>query len=369
MSAAAMNDLARNAVRGGAVLMAARLAVQVFTWAVTFVVARRLAVSDYGVMAWALLVVHFADQLAEAGVGRALVQKKELGPTDRDQAFTLSLGLGALLYTALFLASAPLAASLQVPELVPLLRVMGLLLLIVPFRTVALATLDREGRFSRQALIVVLKSLAQSALVLSLASAGAGYWALAAGALLGNAAEAAATLHASRWVPSLAWPGKEARALVAFGLWASGGAMLWYVYSNADFAVVGSMLGKEALGAYSFAFMLMSIPVERLTASVNQIAYPVFCRLQHEPERLRSWHRRLTTLLGAIAVPVLAGMALVADDAFPLVLGEKWNPAILPFQLLSLVGILNVLVYTLSPLLNALGRPDLNFRYTFACAL
>jgi O-antigen/teichoic acid export membrane protein len=74
-------------------------------------------------------------------------------------------------------------------------------------------------------------------------------------------------------------------------------------------------------------------------------------------------------LLGFFGMPALAGMALVAPDAFALVLGERWLPAVLPFQLLSLVGVLMVYSHALPPLFNALGRPDVNLRYTAACTL
>src|SRR5262249_58597916 len=111
------------------------------------------------------------------------------------------------------------------------------------------------------------------------------------------------------------------------------------------------------------------MPVDRLTSSVNQVAYPVFSRLQAHPEQLRDWYLRLTVMLGAFGVPALVGLALVADDAFLIVLGEKWLPAVPYFRLLSLAGVVKIYSYSLPPLLNALGRPDLNFRYTLACAI
>jgi PST family polysaccharide transporter/lipopolysaccharide exporter len=109
--------------------------------------------------------------------------------------------------------------------------------------------------------------------------------------------------------------------------------------------------------------------VQKLTANCNQVAYPVFCRLQGDRARLRNWYLRLTVLLGVFGLPVLAGMALVAQDAFALVLGAKWLSAVLPFRLLSVVGMLMVYAASLPPLLNALGRPDVNLKYTATCTL
>jgi PST family polysaccharide transporter/lipopolysaccharide exporter len=73
--------------------------------------------------------------------------------------------------------------------------------------------------------------------------------------------------------------------------------------------------------------------------------------------------------LGFFGMPILTGMALVAEDGFTLVLGEKWRAAVLPFQLLSAVGALMVFSASLPPLFNALGRPDINLKYTATCTL
>ena len=65
------------------------------------------------------------------------------------------------------------------------------------------------------------------------------------------------------------------------------GSLLWYVYSNSDYAVVGRMEGPVVLGYYSFAFQLMSMPVQKVTANINQMIFPVFCRLREDRARVR----------------------------------------------------------------------------------
>src|SRR5437899_1124180 len=79
--------LAGRAARGGAILMAVRLLVQLFVWGVTLLVARLLTPFDYGLMTTGMVFLGLADLLAEAGVGRALVQKEDLQPADVTGAF------------------------------------------------------------------------------------------------------------------------------------------------------------------------------------------------------------------------------------------------------------------------------------------
>jgi O-antigen/teichoic acid export membrane protein len=361
--------LAGRAVRGGAVLLAARLATQVFVWAVTLLVARLLRPDDYGMMTLGTIFLCLADILAEAGFGKALIQKEHLNPADLARAFTISLALAALLYLALFAVAGPAGGFFDKAEFGPFLRVLALVVLVVPFETVPLALLDRELHMGRQAAVHVVCAVVQAGVVLGLALAGFGYWALAAGAMVARLLKAAALAGAAGWKPRLLWPGPESRPLLAFGMHASLGTLLWFLSSNADFAILGRLSGATALGFYSLAFQLISLPVQKLTANANQAAYPVFCRLQNDLPRLRDWYLRLTVLLGFLGMPALAGMALVAEDAFAVLLGERWLPAVPAFRWLSVVGILMVYGATLPPLLNARGRPDVVLRYTAACAV
>jgi O-antigen/teichoic acid export membrane protein len=68
---------------------------------------------------------------------------------------------------------------------------------------------------------------------------------------------------------------------------------------------------------------------------------------------------QIVTALFATTAPVLIGAALIAGDALPLLLGEKWRGLVVPFQFLAPAGAALVIVATLPPLLNALGRPDI----------
>jgi teichuronic acid exporter len=363
------SQLRRRAVRGGVILLASRWLTQLFVWAVTLIVARLLRPYDYGLMTTGTIFVGLADLLAEAGVARALIQKDEVGEEDLAEGFTLCLVFSVVLYGLLLVAAGPAALFLDIPEFAPFLRVLGLLVLLVPFRSIPLAILDRGLRLGKQSAVHVASVVFQAGLVLGLAAAGCGFWALAAGVLSARVLETLALSYYAAWRPRLRRPGARARGLLGFGVYVTLGTLLWFVYSNSDFAVVGKLAGPVALGFYALAFQLISMPVQKLTANVNQIAYPVFCRLQNDRARVRAWYLRLTVLLGFLGTPAMAGMALVAHDGFAVVLGPKWLPAVLPFQLLSVAGIALVIGSSLPPLFNALGRPDINFKYAAACAL
>ncbi len=366
---AATDRLRRQAVRGGALLLAARLGTQLFQWSVTLFVTRLLEAGDYGMMTAGVVFVGLADMLAEAGVGKALVHKKELTRADLAQGFTLGLLLSAGLYFLLYLAAGPIAAHYEdQPDFARFLRVLGLLLFLVPLRSVAGALLERNLQMGRQSTVQLAGAVAQAALVLSLALAGMGYWALAAGTLAGRFIEAGCVWYASGWRPALAWPARNAWGLLRYGLHVSGASLLWFVYNNSDFVAVNTFGGIEVLGVYAVAFQLMTLPMHKLSAHVNHIMFAVFCKLQDDRARVRNWFLRLTVLLTFLIMPLLAGLALVAGDGIPLVLGERWAAAVPAFQLLCPVGVILVISSALHQTFAALGRPDVTLKYNVVCA-
>jgi O-antigen/teichoic acid export membrane protein len=362
-------NLRRRAVRGGAVLAGSRVVVQVFSSCVTILVARYLRPYDYGVLTSGSLFLGLADILAEAGVGKALVQRHQLRAEDLAEGFTLSLLLSVILYAGFWGLAGPIATFWRCPDLVAYVRVAGLSLFLIPFRAVPFAVLERELRMERLSAIYVASAVVQASLVLTLAILGLGFWSLVAGTFAARLLEIAALAWQTSWTPRLRRPGKSTENLIGFGLTWVGATLLWHLYSNADFAILGRLRGPVVLGYYSIAFTLITVPVSKLTATCNQIVYPIFCRLQREPERLRNWFLRLTVLLGFLGFPIMIGMALVAHDGITTVLGAKWKPAVLPFQVLCGAGTIMIISIALPPMFNALGRPDINFKYALSCTL
>src|SRR6185503_9397276 len=80
----------------------------------------------------------------------------------------------------------------------------------------------------------------------------------------------------------LAWPYdlSALRGALTFGGRIVVSRVSWYVYSNADFAIVGRLLGSVALGAYTFGWNIASIPADKITGIVGRVVMPVLSTIQ-----------------------------------------------------------------------------------------
>jgi PST family polysaccharide transporter len=132
--------------------------------------------------------------------------------------------------------------------------------------------------------------------------------------------------------------------------------MFNYGAGQGDNLVVGRVLGILPLGYYSRAFKLMMILVTYFATVVTKVLFPIMARLQGQPERLRSTYLTGAAVLGLVSAPLGALMVVTAPEIVGVVLGPKWTPAIVPFQILT-AGIMLRNVYLMAYCLDgALGR-------------
>ena len=102
-----------------------------------------------------------------------------------------------------------------------------------------------------------------------MAFAGAGVWALVAGSILSQTWK---TIGLNWLEPYLRWPDFSMdgmRSLLHFGGHITAAQVFWVLFSQADVLLCAKGLGKEAVGFYSTAMHIASLPSQRISALVN----------------------------------------------------------------------------------------------------
>jgi PST family polysaccharide transporter len=143
----------------------------------------------------------------------------------------------------------------------------------------------------------------------------------------------------------------------------------WYTYSNADFAVIGKMLGGAALGAYTLGWTLSGMAVEKITVFIGRVTPGVFCTVQNDLAALRRYLLLITEGLALVTFPACIGLALVANDFVRSALGDRWIAAILPVQLLAVLATFRSVQPLITQVLLALGESRVIMRNAVLTAL
>jgi teichuronic acid exporter len=256
---------------------------------------------------------------------------------------------------------APLvAAFFGNPELVLLVQVASLHFLLSGLMTVPQALAYREMNFRWLALVELLTVVIAGALTLGLAYFGYGVWALLISSLVSMAFRTA-MLMSHEFVR----PRFETAGLLkhfSFGGTVTASRLVWQLVYQSDLFVAGRVLAPAAVGFYSVSLHVATLPMQRIMGVINQVAFPAAARLQAEPERLRVRLLEATRILALFALPVLWGMSSVAPEFVRVVMGNKWEPAIIPLQLICLVVPLRMLTAVYATAMTAIGLAIVDLR-------
>jgi O-antigen/teichoic acid export membrane protein len=327
-------SLDRSFARGIAWLGSVKWIVQLVTWGTTIVVARILTPADYGLLTMGAVLLAFITLLSESGIGATVVAVRAITGEQIAQINGAAALLGVASFFAASLLAFPAGWFYKAPALPAVIVAMSFALVVSAFRVVPGALLQRDLRFERLAAIDAAQGLLQAGATVLLAIMGFRYWSLVLGALLGTMVGTGATLASRPYRLSRPrW--KTLRPVLPFTRDVLVGRLFWYAYQNSDFIVAGKRLGSVALGAYSYAWTLASMPVDKITAMVGVVTPSIFAAVQHDIPALRRYFLTVTEGLAVFAFPVTIGMALVAHDLVPVVFGERWLFMIVPLQLLA----------------------------------
>jgi O-antigen/teichoic acid export membrane protein len=341
---------------------------QLLTWCSTLVVARVLSPEDYGLVGMAALFLGLVTLLNEFGIGIAIVTLRDLTSEQLKQLNTLAVLFGLASFAVGCAAAIPLSRFFGSPPLVAVVVAMSTTFIITSFRTVPMGVLQKELNFRSLALLEGAQAIILAIGTVVLALLGFGYWTL----VIGNIASAIV----SSAVVMVLYPQRYAiprASSLAGAMRFSGhiisGRLAWFVYSNADFLTVGRMLGQSALGAYSIAWTIANIPIEKITAMVMRVTPAIFSAVQQEREELRRYFLLVTEGIALVTFPVTFGLAIVARDFVLVALGERWSVAIGPLQLLALYAAFRSLTPVFPQLLNVKGRSRYVMWNSFLLAL
>ena len=326
----------------------------------TLVLARLLVPNDFGLVALALALLAVAQIAQDSGLGAALIVHR--GDVRRASAAVLVFSplVAVGLYLVFFIA-APIAASFfDEPRLTDVLRVMALVLVLRGLTIMPLALLQRQMRFGPITAMELGAGVAQASTAIGLALAGAGLWSLVAGHLAFGGAKvllawAYSPLRPSPFEARL----QTLRELMRYGRHVGAANLINYGNANSQGIVIGRVLGATPLGYFTIASRLANMPVSVIGNVVGRGVFAALSRVPDDPIRFRQIWLDNIQRVALLAIPAAIALAIVADPLVLTLLGEGWEPAIRPLQLLALSGVVVSFSATSGEVFQALHRPKL----------
>jgi O-antigen/teichoic acid export membrane protein len=282
---------------------------------------------DLGVYTIAFSIVLVLALIVDDPVSEALIQRPVASTLDWDTGFTINLAIACGMVALAAAVSGPVAVRLAVPELRAALPILAGCIIAGALGNIHRSHLTRELRFPVLVKISLAANLAGGAGALALAVAGGGYWAMIAGTLITNAAGTAMYRRASSWRPRLRIDRDSLHSMSGFAGQSFAAHCVSLMREGALPIILGYASSATAVGYFSLALRIsrtLGLFFEDMT---RRPLFTLMSRLAQEPQRAASFLLDLITVVGAVALPAFAGLALLGPDAAVLVFGAKWTQA------------------------------------------
>ncbi len=313
----------------------AEFAVQGLRLSGMVILARLLRPEDFGLLRILIIIGMFAMLVTSVGLPDALVQRKEITPEHESAAWWLSFATAGASAFLLYVGAPRISRMMAMPDLVVGIRLICLPVVLEGTAVISSARLRRRVKFRALAAADVVGEMVFLGVALLLVRMGSPRTSLAGGLAARYVAHALTIWSAEpsipRGMPRLA----PARDLARFSLSVLGASFTATAAANADYLLVGRLLGSRALGFYSVSRDLLRFVPDRLHRVAVRVIFPAFSRLQDDNHELARAYLNLFTYVARIALPFMACVALAAPEVVRAVYGPQWTPAAVPMRLLA----------------------------------
>lgn len=331
----------------------------------SMIFARLLHPSDFGVINLANVLTQFILIFANFGFNSSIIYWRHVTRRDLATCWWGNLfvdGVAALVCVGFAFTGGRHLKQPEVSWVICLLAVQFVLLSVGSINT---ALMRRLFQFKRSAVVQIAG--AAGTFVAAYVAVDLLHWGvygLVAGMIFGALIMTTLSFVWMPWLPSLTFSWRTLREHANYGRWFLGVNLVTYGNQNLDRVLIGTKLTSTQLGYYDYAANLPMQVVIQLGTVLNSVLFPAFASLQDDLQELRRVLLRVMRYNALIIYPLLAGLAVVAEDFVRVAYGEKWLPIVVPTQIFCLFGMIRVLTNPYYALCNGVGKPALPFKWS-----
>ena len=337
---------------------AERILAQLVSLIVSVVLARILLPEDYGIIAMVTVFITVANVFVTSGIPVALVQKQDADDLDFSSVFYFNLFLSVLIYMLLFLGAPYIAEFYDNSLLTPVIRVMGIRIIIASVNSVQHAYVSKNMLFKKYFWSTLWGTLISGIVGVGLAYCGWGVWALVFQYMVNTCVDTIVLLFTVSWRPKLLFSLTRVKELFGFGWKILIEGLSETITNEARNLIVGKVYSSADLAYYTKGQQFPNLIVQNIGVSISSVLFPAMSNIQDDENRVTYLMRKSIRLSCFLVFPLLFGLALVASPFVEIVLSEKWLCAVPYLQLFCIVQMFTVMFIPRHEALKSIGRSD-----------
>ena len=336
-----------------------RSGAQLVSFFISIILARLLEPSVYGEIALVCVFTSILGVFIDSGLGSALIQKKNADDLDYSSVFWFNIFACLLVYFVIFCLAPFIASFYNLPHLTPVVRVLGLTMLVSGGRNVLQAYVSKKMIFKKFFFATMGATLVSAVVGVFLAYCGYGVWALVWQHLTSIICGSFILWWTVRWRPKFIFSIHRLKSLFCFGWKLLASSLIDTGYRQLRQLIIGKIYTAKDLAFYNRGNTFPDIIVSNINSSINSVLLPAMSIEQDNKERVRAMTRRSISVSTYVMMPMMVGLAVCAEPVVRLILTEKWLPCV-PFMRVFCFTYAFWPIHTANlNAIKALGRSDL----------
>lgn len=337
---------------------AERCGAQLVQFIVSIVLARLLAPEVYGTIALITVITTILNVFVDSGMGSALIQKKDADSVDFSTVFYFNMCVCIVLYVGLFISSPWIAHFYKDATLTPVIRVLGLTIVISGVKNIQQAYVSKTMQFKRFFFSTLGGTIGAAIIGIWMAYKGFGVWALVAQQIFNAMVDTLILWITVKWRPKKEFSFERLKGLFSYGWKLLASSLLDTVYNNIRQLIIGRMYTPSDLAFYNRGKQFPDLIITNINTSIDSVLLPTMSQEQENKERVKIMTRRAIKTSTYIMAPLMMGLAFCAIPVIRLILTEKWLSCV-PFMQIFCITSMFYPVHTANlNAIKAMGRSD-----------
>ena len=326
---------------------------------VGIVLARLLSPEEYGLIGIVLIFTSVMLGIVDSGFSNALIRKLHVTDEDYNTLFIFNLVVSILLFLLLFAGAPWIACFFERPQLVALVRTMGLLLIIQALSIVQNTILTRNIDFKTKTKASFISAVSSGTVGIYMAYTGYGVWSLVGQQLSRQLFYTVCLWIFNNWLPKWQFSMKSLQYMWGFGWKLLVSGLINNIWAELKKVVVAKFYSPATLGQFSKSGHYANMFSSNFTSIIQRVTYPVLAQIQDDKTRMVSAYRRVIKITMFVTVISMFTLGAVSEPLIYCLIGPKWHMAATFLPLICIYRSMYPLQAINLNMLQVQGRTDL----------
>lgn len=342
--------------------LAERFGAQGVSFIVSVVLARLLEPSVYGTVALITVITNILNVFVSSGLSTALIQKQRADDLDFTTVFVFNICMSLVLYTGLFFSAPAVAKFYEMPQMLPVIRVLSLTVVLGGINGIQQAYISKKMWFHLFFRATIGGTVCSAFVGVGMAYAGFGVWALAGQILTNQLMDTVILWKMLDWHPRFQFSFQRFKPLFSFGWKVFVSNLIDTFYKNLRSLLIGKVYTQSDLAFYNRGNHLPELIISNVNTSIQSVFFPAYSSAIGDKSKLRELVRKSISISTYLIFPAMTGLAVVSSTLVQLLYTDVWSAAV-PYMWIGCFSYAFWPLHTANlQVIQAMGRSDISLK-------